>query len=340
MATSFSTLPTELRLKIWEHTFEPRTLSIALHVLETPEADHTCHPGTFRCMTPIRRDVPTSARLCAFPAPTIQAILFTARLGLHLNEPSQGFLTSSLFASFRNRPLYRSCPFVAAKPLPGPLALQICRESRAVTLEHYKLAFPGYNASPASDPYFSTVFKEQKLGEARIWVNFSLDEILISWMDPKISSWGANSHYTAAYISLLSLYATGDAMRIERLAVQGQWRLEEEWEATTYFARQTFGLCTSLINSLKDYKRRKELRLFCLEEGGRTERELEREVLETLESERRKSVSSALTMPRLPTVSVSKDLMWFRDREYGSEWRLQSPIGKYPGNLGPNNVDT
>jgi hypothetical protein len=33
---SFSTLPAELRLKIWHDTFEPRTLSISIHMIRAP----------------------------------------------------------------------------------------------------------------------------------------------------------------------------------------------------------------------------------------------------------------------------------------------------------------
>jgi hypothetical protein len=127
---SFSSLPIELRRLIWVATFEPQILTVEAHIV-TPYAIHTTKPkyGTWCRM-------------------------FTAKLGIHPNRNPRNIVLSQ----------------DATQLLPpGPVALNVCRESRAIALENYHLVFHGSVTCVRDHP--SALEWVGGLDQGKIWVD-------------------------------------------------------------------------------------------------------------------------------------------------------------------------
>lgn len=69
------------------------------------------------------------------------------------------------------------------RPTP-PILLQICRDSRDLAMEHYQLAFGGRHNS--ANQAFDQAYEESRLGQKKIWVDFTRDMIFINPRIPDI----------------------------------------------------------------------------------------------------------------------------------------------------------
>jgi hypothetical protein len=143
--TSFSSLPLELRRLIWVATFEPRTLTVEAHIV-TPYVigSRTIKPkhGTW-CRT------------------------FTAKLGIHLNPKPR---TTETWGG-----TFVSSQAAEHMPPPSPVALHVCRESRVIALENYRLAFHGSITCVRDHP--SVLEWLGGLDQGKIWVDYKRDTI-------------------------------------------------------------------------------------------------------------------------------------------------------------------
>ena len=174
----FFKLPPELRLAIWKLTWTGRNVVVSRELVGTADADLR----SLREFRPLRdfntlrkmwidttdatfedverqflSEIPTSVhdvlvRLHNSLEPRCESV---AR---RLHNKYGGFETVGYDTITRN-----------SLPSTEPVTLYICRESRAVTLEHYKLAFdlPG--------------------GESQLYFNFSLDTLSVDWHHPELA---------------------------------------------------------------------------------------------------------------------------------------------------------
>lgn len=114
---------------------------------------------------------------------------------------------------------------MSTPPPPGPTAFYVCRESRAIALQHYELAFGGINYQPASDTEFAELWKKGGYGEKKIWVNFSIDTIFCT-VDPGFGL------ARGIPVAQLVQYASEECGKIRYLGIDRSYSLGRENRAS------------------------------------------------------------------------------------------------------------
>jgi hypothetical protein len=151
---SFSSLPYELRQIIWVETFEPRILTIEAHFNKA----YTKRRRTNRMIT--------WGSCCTY----------TAKLGVH---PSR---------KIRKRGTKGYVPVLTpeSKALlpPGPAALYVCRDSRAIAMQDYRLAFRG-STNCVRDQSFLQNWIKSGHNQGRIWIDYKRDSIFFCDLSDK-----------------------------------------------------------------------------------------------------------------------------------------------------------
>lgn len=151
---SFASLPYELRQIIWTETFEPQTLTIEAHFNKA----YTKRRRTNR--------ISTWGNYCTY----------TAKLGVHPNR------------AIRKRGTKGYVPVLSpeAKALlpPAPAALHVCRDSRAIAMRDYRLAFRG-STNCLRDQKFMKEWIEGGHNQGRIWVDYKRDSIFFCDLSDK-----------------------------------------------------------------------------------------------------------------------------------------------------------
>jgi len=153
---SFSSLPFELRQMIWALTFEPRVLTVEAHTSEAYTIVRRKESKGHARSRPTR--VTTWARCC----------IFTAKLGIHPSNNDRKHRNWGWKPAIRQE--------AQALLPPGPVALHVCRDSRAIALQRYRPAFRG-SISYIRDPRFVEDWIEKGYDQTRIWVDYKQDTI-------------------------------------------------------------------------------------------------------------------------------------------------------------------
>lgn len=160
----FPWLAPELRLRVWHLAFSPPTIQLHIHRRDIPAtfSDDDSPP-------------PAPGQLSSYwpPGdPRAISVHFTATI-----------IENSAFSfhSMAKSKVVTHPPTSLAPP--GPIALQVCRDSREITLERYELAFGGklFNEIPQDDEE-RLIHEEWRRGtfwEKKILVNFKHDLLLI-----------------------------------------------------------------------------------------------------------------------------------------------------------------
>lgn len=146
-------LPPELRMRIWDMTFEPRTLTVSTQKISSlgPYAP-TPFAGEFL-------NVPIT--------------IFVALSGIHMGLPPP--------PDYEMAPEdYKHGPIVFRKAPAGPIALQVCLESRHHTLKRYELSFPPSIDGPLDADAKRLVAEKSVLKEARIWIDWKADTVFFN----------------------------------------------------------------------------------------------------------------------------------------------------------------
>jgi hypothetical protein len=277
---SFRTLPAELRYKIWLYTFEPRTLCVYIHPLITRSSESFSWQTT--------------------------SCTFTAELGLpphprrkmvHLSRTNRVFVHEH----------------ARLKPPPGPIAMQVCRDSRDFALSRYSLAFAGCNRTPGNED-FSQVFEDHELGIGKIWVDFRHDTVFI----PNTDDVAYTQLHEPWPLEFYLEFARADVRRIEKLAVMGHWR--QKVPNPGWFGDDG-GLRECLIRKLKFFTALKELKVYFTYMDTSLEGDERQKVMDA--GIVRKWIIDDLVAAKadcedwtadLPMVTVSTALQWFRVR--------------------------
>ena len=211
-------------------------------------------------------------------------------------------------------------------PVPRvPVALHVCRESRAIALEHYSLAFAGTN-SLSQDPDLTALFNSSGLGEKKIWVDWERDTIFVLKGDDFIVDMGGIDS-GPNYLDVLARYAKDDTAKTQRLVIVGHWMIPNPRRSASDQNRK---LSQTLIESLKLFTGLRELVIYhtdvafddfaSITEEGYEGRRLAA-IVKTEADEVQKEVVSDLTTARakdktwtndLPRIRVSRDLQWWR----------------------------
>ncbi|KAF4630710.1 hypothetical protein G7Y89_g7429 [Cudoniella acicularis] len=178
---TFSSLPTELRHKIWNLALSPRTLTILVSKWPiSPEfISHNSDPNPL--------PAPEHHRYTAVPG--IQKTLGhspTTYMG------TQYLSSSSLLA--RSKP-----------PHPGPPALYVCWESRSIALCRYTLSFAG-TALPGSSVSRTSNHKDGRF-DPKIWIDFTQDTVYFPPGTFTLASLCTYSPFEAAKITTLQISA-------------------------------------------------------------------------------------------------------------------------------------
>jgi hypothetical protein len=198
---TFSSLPLELRTKIWDATFSPRLLSIYTHY------------GQIHCAASSAMDPSFQSQITKGAC-----VVFTAAEGM--DDPYQGkdFQCPRGQRSFEG--YLTITPYMKVPPPRGPVALEVCRESRGIALKRYELAFAGINLLPGDVP-FEKEWTKRRFGERRIWVDFKHDVLHIWNADLQIQN-AANPPLRAHILGLFG-YLPEEFAKIRRLAIKGVW---------------------------------------------------------------------------------------------------------------------
>ena len=98
------------------------------------------------------------------------------------------------------------------KSPPGPIALEICRESRILALHHYEPMFPSRPYMRNSSEALNAVFDASGWGQARTWVNPKLDLIFLSCMSRAL-----DSPYAPVDIQMLWCHCRPEHTKLERV---------------------------------------------------------------------------------------------------------------------------
>jgi hypothetical protein len=211
---SFSSLPLELRQKIWLLTLQPRVLYLHIHQrLEPPRYDEDGFIDGFR---------------------KIVSLSYTAQVATLSLLPSEAF---SEYASFvapdptildvdlgnDGRYHERYANVLATRPFSiknsrGPVALEVSSESREWAMRRYELAFAGTNLG--LEPKDREEWDRKGFGEKRIWVDFEQDIIFVDAM------WRVRKYSKCAPLNPLGLlreYAPEESKKTHRLALGTSW---------------------------------------------------------------------------------------------------------------------
>lgn len=203
--TIFSSLPLELREKIWNSTFEPRLLSIYMHEGQTPiEATSAAEP--YFDSQPRK----------------VACVVFTAAEGKDEPYDWQDFVYPQ-----RNFKGYFTIASYMKVRLPrGPIALEVCHESRKVALKRYELAFAGINLVPRDEP-FEVEWKKGRFGEKRIWVDFKND-VLFIWNAERQVPTEVTQQQWPHRLELFARYVPEETAKIRRLGISGAWDITRQ----------------------------------------------------------------------------------------------------------------
>lgn len=223
----FTRLPPEIRQEIWLQTFIPRIVQLTIHQGRVqPEG---------------------LERAC---------VVFTATLGRAETDPA---IPASI-TDWEYTTLTRG---MARRPPPGPATLHINRESRAIALQHYSLAFGGLNLRPADDDEFSAEWEEKGYGQKKIWVDFERDLIVVE--EHGMTQHRVNSDPQHP-LHLLTRFAPEEVKKIRRLGVSERWQATSPIPdraaaiAVRWFHSESAGHC--LLKTLKHFVKLKELEVY------------------------------------------------------------------------------
>lgn len=215
---SFSSLPAELRQKVWLLTLQPRVLYLHIHQRIEPQPyDEEGFIDGFRKTV----SVSFTAQLAKLPQMPLEA--FKEYTDYVAPDPKVHFDSKINRLSYKMSYNLLSDNIVATRPWSmrnsrGPVALEVCRESREVALKRYELAFAGENL--ALEPNDKKEWDKKGLGEKRIWVDFERDIIFVE------AIWRPRKYSKCAQLNPLGLlrrYAPEDSNKIQRLAIGATW---------------------------------------------------------------------------------------------------------------------
>lgn len=203
-------------------------------------------------------------------------------------------------------------------PPRGPVALNVCRESRQFALERYELAFAGTNLIPG-DMLFEDEWIKGRFGEKRIWVDFKRDVIFIFAEDGELGRCG-HPHSWPFRLDRFVEYAKEEVGKIARLAIAGTWYgLSPTGMAEGPFGLVSIGMASLGPDLMKRLKKGKfgkfeTLRelvvwhsdLFTLNRHyvTRSSEQVKREILDELRQEKERDVEWTA---ELPVVTILRD---------------------------------
>lgn len=208
--TSFSSLPLELRQKIWLLTLQPRVLCLHIHQrLEPPHYNEDGFIDGFRKTVSVNFTAQTAT----------PSLLPSAVFSEYANYVAPDSRTLDIYLGNKISYNLRYEKVLATRPLSvrnsrGPVALEVCSESREVAMKRYELAFAGTNlALEAKD---KKEWDKKAFGEKKIWVDFEQDIIVVDamWRPLKYSKCAP-----LRPLGLLRRYALEDSRKIRRLAL-------------------------------------------------------------------------------------------------------------------------
>ncbi|CZR62142.1 uncharacterized protein PAC_12039 [Phialocephala subalpina] len=214
-SASFSSLPPEIRQEIWLLSFEPRVLCLHMHQRIAPrQSDYDPHQldynsrivlaVSFTCTALGSRSVQTPDDIFAERSKAIPQVPTTYIKEMHTKSPGPTSL--------------------------GTVQLYVCRESRAVAMRRYELAFGGtikkefQRVKQNLDPRQKVALEDwesRKLWEKRIWVDFDNDIILMELV-PRRRDMPVPAP-TMTTLWSLNIYAREEVRKIRRLAIGGNW---------------------------------------------------------------------------------------------------------------------
>ena len=179
---SFSCLPLEIRQKIWLLTLQPRVLYLHIHQrIEPPHYDeeHGFVDGFRKTVS-----VNFTAQVATSTVPP--SVAFNEYAGYVAPDPMTldvGLDRDKSYLLYAN--ILATRPW-SIKNSRGPVALQVCSESRAVGMKRYELGFAGTNL--AIEPADKEEWERKGFGEKRIWVDFKHDIIFVDaiWRAQKV----------------------------------------------------------------------------------------------------------------------------------------------------------
>jgi hypothetical protein len=291
---SFSTLPWELRHKIWLSTFEPRTLSLNWHEQRVPDDQYT-----------------------------VYATNFSVRLGLHVAQLSA--TDARQHHSLSPQIIYRGQDILGdstrIKSPPGPIALEICKESREIALAHYEMFLSGF-VQPSGCSKFDAVFEASGYGSPHTWVNPKIDLIFLSTMSRDLES-----KFAPVDAQVFYYRAKTECSRFERVGV-----MLHNGEGSPLLALRRY----TGLKELTVYftHRERAAKNIALEEGETylDEEEAASAIVDFLTV--KKETHMSLKIPRdslgydgewtapIPKVQVSQAIEWYRNPKGKLELRL------------------
>ncbi|KUJ16966.1 uncharacterized protein LY89DRAFT_718676 [Mollisia scopiformis] len=221
-SATFSGLPPEIRYDIWQLSFEPRLLCLHMHRLITPEPSDHSPSG----LSKDSRKVIAVSFTC------------TALDSRSERTPNDVFVEYSNISPPVSVDFLRNMQVGPPGPTAlGPVQLYVCRESRALAMRRYELAFGGTEQDNENlNPRQYAALEEwhrKKLWEKKIWVDFNSDVVLVEVIPRRLEfpapplrlpqpqpGWRA--------LRCLNVYAPDEAKKIKRLAIGGKWPLESD----------------------------------------------------------------------------------------------------------------
>jgi hypothetical protein len=201
---SFLDLPYEIRRQIWLLTFEPRIL--CLHINQH--------------VTPARLDF---EGMEIQESPRVISVSFDCKVPTA--SPSDEF--DEYYNRRRHLVTLRSDGDILSggRAMPGPVALHICHESRALALQRYKRAF-GRAILDVPYKFFretryemgdNSVWENAQMGTPKIWVDFERDIIVVdSTRKPRLRF---PDRAPFGPLSLMRMFAKEESQHIRRLGI-------------------------------------------------------------------------------------------------------------------------
>lgn len=346
---SLYSLPPEIREKIWIETFETRMITVYLRVGKIPNRwPSAAKPySTYRG---ICRLVCVTFTAAVDGPPSLKP---SSPQALEPGGPPQSWQidVTGWRDDMPNTMCYALPSYPNYKPHRGPTSLRVCRESRAIALKHYELAFPGWNMVPDDIP-FQQQWRDGRFGEGHIWVNFKRDIICV-WdgtrrMDQVWHLLGTKWRSNPYLLGFFTKYASADAAKIRRLALQGMWTDKE----TRLMTRSLYGipdtgglLQQALERTVTDFPNLEELWIYnrtCQAPGldtknyGKEPYEVEKEVNAVLESIKDRNPGWVAHLPKVIAMwdpfQLEEDM-----REMEDERHVQRAPTNYNGSTGEQN---